>query len=181
MPALSLIQKTQIIHLRLLIARAAQPDSLNWWDDNSLSPAGDFLIDKLFLYAPQEAGRKLGLEAAASRYRAAFNHAQPALHLFRLEGSGEVEHGLREVNLLEIDLPQEPILTIDSLKQPLLRITGEPPGYSAVSERAERRLEIRLKDEKLRDNPLRMAQVFAWAMLEGRPGAPLFPYLPDHS
>lgn len=177
MQSLSLAEKQQIVQLRLLIARAAQPDSLAWWEDDSLTPSGSFLLEKAFVFAPEEAGRTLALRAAGYRFQAAFAGEPDALHLFRLEPTGEVEYGLREVDVMKLKLPAQPIVSIEDLKQQLTGLAGSAPGYKVVSERAEHRIEIRLSDEADRSNPLRLAQIFARAMLEGQPGAPLFPYL----
>ena len=181
MQPLSYTEKQKIIQLRLIIARAAQEDSLKWWDDNALTPSGGFLLDKVFVFAPTAAGKALALQTARSRYEAAFENAPGTLHLFRLEFSGAVEYHFREVDIMKIDPPANAIASLDELKQLLLRIIPAPPGYQVVSERADHRLEIRLRDDRVRTDPARLAQVFAWASLEGKPGYPLFPYLASYS
>lgn len=181
MQPLTKIGKKQIIQLRLFIARAAQEDSLRWWEDNSLTPSGEFLLDKIFVFDPTQAGRTLALQTAQSRYQAAFESMPEALHLFRLEPSGAVEYDLRDVDVMQADSPAGAISALDELKHHLTRIIETPPGYQVVSERADHRLEIRLRNDHVRTDPLQLAQVFAWASLEGKPGAPLFPYLPSYS
>ena len=175
---LDLETKQTILCLRLLIARAAQKDSLNWWEDDSLTPAGSFLLERLFLADPGEAGRKLALEAARTRYQAAFNgDGAAALHLFRLDKTGEVEYGLQDVLLTNIQVPSEPITTIDTLRQKLLELTGQPLKYQIVGERTNRCLEIGLKNPTEKLSILDIAKTLAWASLEGNPGQPIFPYI----
>ena len=181
MQPLTDFEKQKIIRIRLLIARAAQNDSLRWWEDDSLTPSGAFLLDKAFVFAPEAAGRTLALQTARSRYRAAFETQPAALHLFRLEPSGAVEHGLQGVNPAAVEIPAGPIASVDELRQQLLHLIQTPPGYQIVGERADHRLEIRLRDDRIRTDPLRLTQGFAWASLEGKPGSPLFPYLPSNS
>lgn len=181
MQPLTNTEEQQIIQLRLLIARAAQDDSLKWWEDNSLTPSGEFLLDKVFVFAPAAAGRTLALQTAQSRYEAAFETEPETLHLFRLEPSGAVEYGLRDADLMKVEMPAGPISSLDELRQKLSLLVKSPPAYQVVSERADHRLEIHLCDDRIRTDPLRLAQVFAWASMEGKPGSPLFPYLPSYS
>jgi hypothetical protein len=177
MQPLTLHEQQQIIQIRLLIAFAAQVEHLNWWEDNALSPAGSHLLDRAFVFAPEEAGRKLALLTARSRYQAAFETEPESLHLFRLEPTGEIEYHLRSVEVKKLTLPEKPPKSVDDLKQALLKLTSETPGYKLIAERPENRLEIRMLDDSLISNPLRLTQVFAWASQEGRPGVPVFPYL----
>ena len=72
----------RIIQLRLLIARAAQKDSLHWWEDESLTQAGVFLVERLFIMDASETARKLAIEAARTLYRMAFGDDRKKLHLF---------------------------------------------------------------------------------------------------
>lgn len=171
--------RSTLIGLRLLIARAAQKDSLNWWEDDSLSPAGSYLLERLFLADPTEAGRKLALEAARTRYQAAFNGDDTVLHLFRLDKTGDVEYGLQDVHLADIPIPSEPIATVDALQKKLLELIGSIPQFQIVGERANRRLEIGFKNPTAKPTILYIAKTLTWASLEGKPGLPIFPYIPS--
>jgi len=166
-----------ILALQLLIARAAQKDSLSWWEDDSLTPSGKYLLERLFMVDPDEVGRRLALEAARVRYRAAFGEDRKALHLFRLDQTGEVEFDLREVNLSTIPLSSAAIQTIDSLRRLLLEQVGSPMSYEVVGERFSNRWEIKLKDKSLKPDLVQIVKTLAWATLEGEPGKPVFPYI----
>jgi len=48
-----------ILGLRLVIVRAANRDSLAWWDDESLTPHARFLLGRIFPMAPPLAARSL--------------------------------------------------------------------------------------------------------------------------
>jgi len=170
-------EKNTILGLRLLVARAAQKDSLNWWEDDSLTQAGSYLLERLFLTDPSEAGRKLALEAARTRYQAAFNGEDSAIHLFRLDKSGDVEHDLQGIRLGDIPLPSEPIPKPDMLRQKLLDLTGQPPQFQIVGERANNRLEIGMQHTVGKISIVNIAATLAWASLEGKPGQPIFPYI----
>ncbi|MDD5368164.1 MAG: BrxE family protein [Anaerolineaceae bacterium] len=173
-------QAKQILQLRFLIARAAQKDSLRWWDDDSLTPAGGFLFKRLFMNAPEAAGRKLAIAAAKARYHAAFNGEDHMLHLFRLDLAGEVENVLNTIPLTTLSIPDRPITILDGLRQDMDRITGDPTPFQVIAERANSRLEIQVADKEIHSNPLKLAQIFAWASLRGEPGAPIFPYIVIH-
>ncbi len=168
--------KNTLLGLRLLIARAAQKDSLGWWEDDSLTEAGHYLLERLFLVNPEEAGRKLALEAARTRYQAAFNRDAAALHLFHLDKTGEIEHRLQGICLADIQPPKEPLLTMDALRQKLFELAGHPLKFQIVGERANHRLEIRIHGASGKTPILDVAKTLAWASLEGKPGQPIFPY-----
>jgi hypothetical protein len=168
--------KNTILRLRLLIARAAQKDSLAWWEDDSLTPAGGYLLERLFPTDPGEAGRRLALEAARTRCRAALAGQPDALHLFRLDRSGEIDHSLQGMRLSDLPLPAEPIPSLEALRQELLALGG-PPVYRVLGERAGCCLGISLKAAGGRPAPVESASSLAWAFLEGAPGSPIFPYL----
>ena len=69
-----------ILSLRLLIARAANKDSLAWWDDDSLADHTVFLLDRIFPIAPRLAGRSLALRAAVARHQVAVAAEERAVH-----------------------------------------------------------------------------------------------------
>jgi hypothetical protein len=70
-----------LIALHLLLVRAAQKDSLRWWEAESLTQAGGFWVARLFLMDTAETARKLALEAACTRFRMAFGEDKHHLHL----------------------------------------------------------------------------------------------------
>jgi hypothetical protein len=167
----------QILSLQLLIARAAQKDSLSWWEDDSLTPAGDYLLERLFMANPGQAGKRLALEAAKVRYHAAFGNENNVFHLFHLDQTGDVEHNLDELSLSNITLPLEPIQTIDALRQALLEQIGFPMKYQIVGERSNNRLEIKLAGAPSKNDLIHLVKTLAWATLESEPGKPIFPYI----
>jgi hypothetical protein len=168
--------KVTLLSLQYLISRAAQKDSLNWWEDDSLTQAGGYLLERLFPTNPKEAGLKLALEAAKTRYQAAFQGENAALHLFRLDKTGEIEHSLIRSRLTDIPVSLEPIGSIETLRQKLFDLTGPSPTYQVLGEHANHRVEIRL-DPSIKPTNLTIAQALTWACLEGIPGKPVFPYI----
>ena len=103
-----------ILGLRLLIARAANRDSLAWWDDESLTPPGGFLLERVFPTAPALAARSLALAAAVARHEAACTGE--VLHLYHLDADNQDGLALRFAPLLPIPVPREPIVTMDALR-----------------------------------------------------------------
>jgi hypothetical protein len=167
----------ELLRLRLLIARAAQKDSLSWWEDESLTQAGNFLMERLFIMDTNEIARKLAMEAAKTRYRMAFGEYDPKLHLFQLDQRGQIEYELRDLRYSEIEIPVEPITSLNMLRQELLTITDTPMPYEIVGPGTYNQLEIRMKDASRKAPILEVAKTLAWACLESSPGKPVFPYI----
>lgn len=166
-----------ILNLQLLIARAAQKDSLNWWEDDALTPAGNYLLERLFIVKPDEVGRRLALEAAKVRYQAAFGNEKNVVHLFHLDQTGEVEYKLQGINLSNIMVPVEPIKSMDALRHALLKLVGSPMKYQVIGERSNNRLEIKMGDTHSIFDIIHIVNALAWATLKSEPGKPRFPYI----
>jgi len=165
-----------VLTLRLLIARAANKDSLSWWDDESLTPHAGFLLERIFPIAPPLAARSLALSAATARHQAACAHDN-ALHLYRLDLDSQDTLVLRSVPLLSIPLPQEPLPSIDALKGALLDLLGRPMLYTSVRRTEAGGLEIEIPPTPPGVSMLlHRAQTLAWAYLEGGPNEPVFPF-----
>lgn len=181
MSRINLEQLNSILQIRLLVARAAQKDSLSWWEDDSLTDSGAFLLEKLFLTAPLDAAKKLALKSAHGRYDAAFSGDDHALHLFCLDDRGEQDFPYQDIQIASIPIVPGPLPDLDTLRIYLQQVVGNPPVYKVISERANRRIEIRVADQALISEPLELAKVFAWASLESKPDYPLFPYISTYS
>lgn len=169
--------KIKIVQLRLLIIRAAQKDSLRWWEDESLTQAGWFLVERLFLMDTAETARKLSLEAARTRYRMAFGAEKDLLNLFHLDRMGQVDYELGNMRLSDLPIPAEPITSPEMLRQKLLDLTGQPAQYEVLGKGTNDRLEIRVKGFSERMPALELAKSLAWACLESQPAKPCFPYV----
>ena len=74
-----------ILGLRLLLARAANQDSLARWDDESLTTHVGFLLERIFPMAPALVACSLALRAVLARQQAACGARDKALHLYRLD------------------------------------------------------------------------------------------------
>jgi hypothetical protein len=169
-------QVLQLQRLRLRIARVGQSDSMNWWEDDSLTTNGAYLLERLFPGAPDAAGRKLALAAATSRHQAALAHLDHANHLFRLAEESRVKLILRDLKDTPTPDHLKPLNSIDSLHDLLRDITNLRPEYEVVHRfRANRTMEIRLVNHK--SGILDQATALAWAYLEGDVGDPVFPYI----
>jgi hypothetical protein len=167
-----------ILTLRLLIARAGNKDSLAWWDDDSLSSHGRFLLRRIFPVAPQTAARSLALHAALSRHQAAYAAEPNALHLFRLDSDSQDELALRHIVSDSLPVPEEPIDTIEALEANLIQLVGEPRAYKRVRQAANQAILIEIPAAPNGTSLwLHRAQTLAWAYLEGAKGQPVFPYI----
>jgi len=167
-----------ILSLRLLIARAANKDSLAWWDDDSLADHTVFLLDRIFPIAPRLAGRSLALRAAVARHQVAVAAEERALHLFRLDTDNEDELAARQMELATIPMPEQPISTMGELRTQLMELTGEPATFRPVRQTMTRGLLIELPAAPAGVSVWRhRAQALAWAYLEGAHSQPVFPFI----
>lgn len=174
---LSREEAISVLRLRLLLARAANKDGLDWWDDESLTPHAGFVLERIFPIAPALASRSLALRAATARHQVACADSPKALHLYRLDADNQDGLAVRSVPLLSIPVPQEPIPTMDSLRRHLRAILGGPAPYSVLRRTDTRALQIEVSPVPRGLSPLlHRARALAWAYLEGAPGEPVFPY-----
>lgn len=167
-----------ILRLRLLIARAANKDSLAWWDDESLASHSAFLLDRLFPVSPQAAARSLALRAAESRHQAALAAEPNALHLFHLDIANQDELAARQVAMETVYVPGEPIDTIEVLRVRLAELLGEPKPYKRVRQARNQGMLIELPPAPAGISVWQhRAQTLAWAYLEGAHSDPVFPFV----
>lgn len=167
-----------ILRLRLLIARAANRDSLVWWDDDSLTLPAGFVLERLFPGVPPLTARSLAIHAAVARYVAAFSSVPSALHLYRLDSDNLDGLALRFFPLLTVPVNAEPIASMDELRSRLLALCGQPMPYRVLDLRSNGNLEIEIPPCPAGGQPLlHRAQTLAWAYLAGAKEKPVFPFL----
>lgn len=169
-------QALQLQSLRFCIARAGQNDSMGWWEDDSLTTTGAYLLERIFPGAPAITGRKLALTAANLRHEAALAHLDNVNHLFQLAAENQAKLVLRDLVDTQswVDLP--PIDSIGSLHDMLVKIISTQPEYEVVNRFPEQRvMQIRLENHK--SSMLEQATALAWAYLEGDVRDPIFPYI----
>ncbi len=167
---------SRLLHLQLLIARAGQRDSLQWWDDESLTSSGAYVVERVFVGAPQLTAQRLALRAAVSRHTDALADFYTATHLFHLDEQRQTELALRGVPLpSDIDL-QTPISDMTAFRDRLLSIVGTAPNYEPVGKVGLNNTQrIRLSTNA---SPiLEKAAALAWTYAASKVGKPVFPYL----
>ena len=169
-------QAQLILRVQLLIARAAQSDSLKWWDDNALTTGGEYLLDKLFPSAPHEIGVKLALESARARHFAAFAEERRVLHLFALDTNGAADVELKEQLPVILTFQSEPITTMDVFREKLNVLLGELGKPPSMDETTENRLRLHFKQDSLTLTTFERFQWLAWAYGHAKPGVPVFPF-----
>lgn len=166
-----------ILRLRLLIARAANRDSLGWWDDEVMTAPAGFLLERLFPVAPPLATRSLALRAAFARHQGACAGIEGALHLYKLDADNADGLAVRNVPLLPVPYPEAPITTMDTLREHLSALLGRPASCKVVQRRIGGAMQIAIPPCPAGVwAPLHRAESFAWAYLEGAPGQPVFPF-----
>jgi hypothetical protein len=169
-----------ILRLRLLIARAANRDSLAWWDDEALTAPAGFLLERLFPVAPPLAARSLALRAALARHEGACTDIGGVLHLYRLDADNADGLALRDMSLLPVSYPEAPITTMEALREHLITLLGQPAQVKIVQRCNGGALLIAIPPSPAGVwAPLHRARSFAWAYLEGAPGQPVFPFIAE--
>jgi hypothetical protein len=167
-----------ILGLRLLIARAANKDSLAWWDDESLAGHSAYLLNRIFPIAPQTAARSLALRAALSRHEAVCASEPNALHLFRLDAANQDELAVHQVALSAISMSEEPVDTMDELRARLTQLIDDRRPYKRVRLTGNQGLLIEIPAPPTGVSVWRhRTQTLAWAYLEGAYGQPVFPFI----
>ena len=174
---LDISELTHLLNIRLLIARAGQKDRMRWWEDDSLSDAGAYLLERLFPFAPHVHGRKLALAAAKARHMVVFADNPSIQYLYHLGIDGEIEYALSRISLDDIDVPGESIDTTEKLRQHLVDLIGEPPQKLKINKPlVDRRLPVQLSQDATMEQRI---NALAWAYLQGAPEQPVFPFLQE--
>lgn len=169
-------QALHLMRLRIIIARAGQNDCLRWWEDESLTANGAYILERIFPGAPAITGRNLALAAATIRHRAALEHLGDVIHLFRISRSNADQLALRALRSRHVASVETSIPDLDSLRHTLLEHIETPPQYEVVGPLTQYSgLRIRLREA--RSDVVERANALALAYLEGETGKPVFPYL----
>ncbi len=161
-----------IAALTLLVVRAGARDSLAWWDDDALTPAGAFVLARLFPRNPGGAALRLALRAARER------------HAGVMAASG-VDHG---VTLL--DLPSSadsfaaipptlhgPITSPDDFRRRLLALAPEAEGLDLPQAGGSGLLDLTALGGQPEQSAVERAVVLAVGYLQAGKGEPVFPFL----
>ncbi len=162
---------TEILGLRLLIARAAQPDSLRWWNDNSLTAEGLDLTARLFGRKPERAALRLALKAARVRHDAAMPHGNECMHLFNFGDVVEFDIA-QALKTCELPMPNRMESISDLLTALSDRIITGDPEHLAKDDRSAMEIVV---DEEM---PLvEQARILASGYVAGDREKPVFPFI----
>lgn len=163
---------TAILRLRAIICRAAQRDSMSWWDDESLTPYARVILDPLFPRTAPTAAIKIAFESARLRYRAAFAVTTArVLHLFSLDDGTEM--GLADAERAYTVPSESAIPDVEAFRRAL---GPDWRDYEVTNRGAGGLLEIKARRGSPRDS-LDVARALAVAHAEGGPGTPAFPFI----
>lgn len=167
-----------IVALRLLVARAAAPDSLRWWDDESLTEPAAFVLGRIFPHSPPLAARRLALLAAEARHADATATFPGALHLYHLDWHGADRLALRGLSPLAAELDLRPVPTLDEFRRRLSALAGPPPPFATGRDGLNGGLAIEIPPAPPHVNDWRhRAVALSWAYAAGEPGRPSIPLI----
>jgi len=171
--ALPAADSLRILQLRLIIARAAQSDSMRWWADNSLTPDATLLLDRLFPRSIEQSRKRLALHAARARHHAELDSMPGAVHLFDLGDVVEFEIAKRFQHDSFPDFPASSITSIEELTATLADLLGHSSPRPVNREQTGRVREIEI-DRQL--TPFQAAELLAWSYLANDAGGPVLPF-----
>jgi hypothetical protein len=160
-----------IIALRVVIARAAAPDALVWWQDESLTDAGLVLAGRLFPLATRKIALQMAMRAARTRHNAALDGVNDAIHLFDLGGELELELDAALAER-EYDIPAR-ATSIGALADQL-EAAGVVELPSIVHRSGSNSIQI---SSGGLTEPLALARVLAAGYLHGAAAQPVFPFV----
>jgi hypothetical protein len=151
--------------LASVIVRAGARDSLDWWDDESLTPEGGIVLGRLFPRSTRRLARRLAALAAQERQAGLLG-------------------GLRDSVVTLLDLPPEVLEAVNVTDEP---ITSEEDLRDLLAQHAPAVADVRLPraaDGALFDLTPAMqpstedlAALLASGYLHGRRGRPVIPYI----
>lgn len=177
---LTLAEAELISRLRLIVARAAQPDSLRWWDDRSLTAEGGYLAERLFARRPRLAAAKIALGAARRRHAATVPNSPGMVHLFDL--GDEAEYEVSAVALDEGWIPATAFTSGEIFLAAVAAIIPDGTGYTCqfpgLRGTLSGPLEVQLSPDSDPTIKHTVAQASALALAYGEAGLdrPVFPY-----
>lgn len=171
-------QALSILALRLLVARAAQADSLRWWDDEVLTEPAAFILDRTFPHSPPLAARSLALQAALARHRDAAEVFHSTLHLYQLDWHNGDILALRALSLMAAAFDPRPIPDRDEYRRRLLGLTSRPATYEVTRQATNSGFVVRIPPAPPGVHLwLHRAAALAWAYLEGEAGRAAIPLI----
>lgn len=165
-----------ILRLRVLIARAAQPDSLQWWQDQSLTQDGMYVVERLFARNPKWAAAHLAIASSRARHWAAIPREPNVTHLFDL--GNPIEFALADFRIETEWIPNPPA-SMDDFIMAIGEIVPDGAGYESGAPDTNGALEIHLLPEREHLLPILLARVSALALAYSgaERGQPIFPFL----
>jgi hypothetical protein len=170
-----------ILRLRLIVCRAAQLDSLQWWDDQSLTTEGAFVVERLFGGRPRVAAAKIALAAARVRHWAAMPKSKNVVHLF--DFGDDIEEQINSVSLEEGWISSSAFTSTDDFGSAIRGIAADEIDYKRSDPDQNGALELHLSARlgKGMNVILARARVLALTYAVARPRQPVFPFLKENN
>ena len=167
------------VALAIVIARAGCPDSLAWWDDESLTEAGLFSLKRLFPRSHRAAALWLALQAARNRHEGILARVgiTGAVHLFNLSDPWAADIGLPDPESLPHGI-WTPIPDRETLRSRLETVGGPLPAISSeASVGLEGLIDLSVQVPGPVDGPCEIARTLASAYRLGDKGKLVLPFV----
>jgi hypothetical protein len=165
------------VSLALLIIRAGEKDSLRWWDDESLSEAGLFVLSKILPRNPRAAAIRLAYLAALERHRAILAAAGVRGATTLLDFAEPALTTPQESASLVTAVLDEPITSMDQLRTRLHELASEVTTIEIPAPSDEGLLDLSDFIGRASPGSEGRAALLAAGYLQGQVGKPVIPYL----
>jgi hypothetical protein len=156
------------VQLASVIVRAGARDSLDWWDDDSLTPEGGIVLGKLFPRSTRRLARRLAALAAQERQAGLLGDLRSSV-ITLLDLSAEV--------LEAVEVPDEPITNEEALRDRLIQHAPALADVRLPAAASGPLFDLTPAVPAARPSPEGLAVLLASGYLHGRRGRPVIPYV----
>jgi hypothetical protein len=156
------------VTLASIIIRAGARDSLDWWDDEAMTPEGDIVLGRLFPRSTRRLARRLAALAAQER--------QAGL-LGALRSSVVTLLDLQPEAFEAMTVPDEPITNEEDLRARLAQHAPAVVDVRLPGAAVGALFDLTPAMQPLKQSAEDLAVLLASGYLHGRRGRPVIPYI----
>lgn len=157
----------------LLIARAGARDSLNWWDDDSLTSAGEFVLGRIFPRKWKQISYRLAIRAVKEKHEGAVHAVglEDFITLFSIVSLVGLESAVAE------DIVSSPINSIDEFTGRLTILCPRVIEFDVPQATASGLLDMTGIASDDGTSTETLVAAFASGYTRAQAGKPVFPFI----
>lgn len=160
--------------IALLIARAGAKDGLNWWDDDSLTTAGEFVLSRIFPRKWKPISCRLATKAAQEKHEGAARAAglENVVTLF----SSTYSPAALEIAAAD-EIVSSPFTSMDEFKTRLTTICPRVAEFNVPQPQASGLLDVSGFAKDVDPYAETLVAAFASGYTRAQAGQPVFPFI----